>query len=118
VESRIKAVYVYKQIAPMKQCWIWDIWKGGSGSGRLYCNITHCYGRSILALVRQSIVEASYVYTETVKQLIIHGRCGKFSEFMTSEITSAGFSGIIQQSLVQWSPGMSYLVYSSFEKIK
>jgi len=33
---------------------------------------------------------------EAVKQLIIRGKRGKFSEFRTSEIASAGFLGIIQ----------------------
>ena len=50
-----------------------------------------CSG-SILALVRQNIEEASYVYAEAAKQLIISMNLGKFLEFRTSEIASAGFS--------------------------
>jgi len=66
-----------------------------------YCNSLQCYtvlgkdSRSTLALVIQNIVEALYVYAEAVKLLIIHTESGKFSEYRTPEIISAGFSGII-----------------------
>jgi len=42
-------------------------------------------------LVRQNIVEGLYVYAEAVKQLIVHVKHG---------IASAGFSGSMQQTLV------------------
>jgi len=44
----------------------------------------------------QNIVKMLYVYAEAVK----------FSELKISEITSVGFSGIIQQMLVVRSPGL------------
>jgi len=48
-------------------------------------------------------VEALYVYAEAAKQLIIRT---KRMEFLISEVQSAGFSGIIQQTLVLQSPGL------------
>jgi len=54
------------------------------------------------ALVRQNIVEALYM---AVKQPVIWAKCGKNLnlQFRTSEITSAGILGTIQQTLVQQS---------------
>ena len=66
--------------------------EGGSGLGGL----SHHAGRSAIDVVMQIIVEALYVYT---------------SEFRTSEIASAGFSGIIQQTLVRRSPGLPNLFH-------
>ena len=57
--------------------------------------------QSTLALVRQNIVKALYIYAEGVKQLIIWVKCRNFSVFKTSEISSADFSGIMQHTLVQ-----------------
>ena len=47
-----------------------------------------------------NLVEVFYVYAEVERQLIIHAKHGKSSELSISEIASAGFSGIIQQTLV------------------
>ena len=40
-----------------------------------------------------------YVYAEAAKLVPIHVKRGKFSEFRTFEIASAGFSGPIQRAL-------------------
>jgi len=50
-----------------------------------------------------NIVEALYVYAEAAKLLIIHTKC---TEFIISEVQSAAFSGIIQQTLVLLSPSL------------
>ena len=55
-----------------------------------YCNSARCYDGSTLAFVRKIILEALYVCAEAVKQSIIHAKCGKFSKFRTSDITSVG----------------------------
>jgi len=70
-----------------------------------YCNSTCCHitsgkgSGSTFALVMQDIAEVLYVYAEAVNQMIIHMKPGKFSELRMSEITSAGFSGIIPPPL-------------------
>jgi len=53
-----------------------------------------------------SIQEAFCVYTEAAKQSIIRAKHGKFSELRISEMASADFSGIAQQTLVLQSPGL------------
>ena len=58
------------------------------------CQAVHGSGGT-LALVRRNVVEMFYAYADAVEQWII---CMKFWEVGTSEITSAGFSGTIQQS--------------------
>jgi len=50
-----------------------------------YGNSTNCF-----------IMEGKYVYTEAVKSVPICAKHGKFSEFRTFKIASAGFSGTIQ----------------------
>jgi len=54
----------------------------------------------------QDIVEALHVYAEAAKQLIIHAKHRQFWELRISEIASAGFSGIIQHTLVLQSPDL------------
>ena len=41
----------------------------------------------------------------------IHAKCGKFSEFRTFEVASAGFSGPIQRALVRRSSKLLHLFH-------
>jgi len=54
-----------------------------------YGNSTDCF-----------IMAGEYVYAEAAKLVPIRAKLGKFSDFRTFEIASAGFSGPIQQTLV------------------
>ena len=78
-----------------------------------YCNSARCYDGSTLAFVRKIILEALYVCAEAVKQSIIHAKCGKFSKFRTSDITSVGliFMHNTANFWVQWSPGLPDLFH-------
>ena len=52
-----------------------------------------------------------YVYAEAAKLVPIHVKRGKFSEFRTFEIASAGFSGPIQRALVRQSSKLPHLFH-------
>jgi len=52
-----------------------------------------------------------YVYAEAAKLVPIHVKRGKFSEFRTFEIASAGFSGPIQRALVRQSSKLLHLFH-------
>jgi len=64
----------------------------GRRSGRIY--------HVMRAAADVAIVEVIYIYiyADAVKQSIIRVKLGKLSELRISEITSADFSGIIQQT--------------------
>jgi len=56
-----------------------------------------------------------YVYAEAAKLVPIHVKRGKFSEFRTFEIASAGFSGPIRQALVRQSSKLLHLFHRPCE---
>ena len=57
------------------------------------------------------IMAGEYVYAEAAKSAPIRGKHGKLSELMTFEITSAGFSGLIQRALVWQSSKLPHLFH-------
>ena len=57
------------------------------------------------------IKAGEYVYAEAAKLEPICAKRGKFSEFWTFEIPSAGFSGPIQQALVRQSSKLLHLFH-------
>ena len=55
------------------------------------------------------IMVGEYVYAQAAKSKPIRAKRGKFTEFWTFEIASAGFSGPIQRALVRRSSKLLHL---------
>ena len=81
-----------------------------SGGSRIFergVQVKADYGNSMDCF----IMAGEYVYAEAVKLEPIRTKCGKFSEFWTFEIASAGFSGPIQRALVWRSSKLLHLFH-------
>jgi len=112
--QQLAVTYVCAFYLVARQCTLglsmhWINYSGGSRSFERgvrvhadYCGSKHCYimpGR-----------EALLCLSRVLKQSVFRAKHRQFSELRTSEITSAGFLGNVQQALVWRSPGLPDLL--------
>ena len=87
-------------------------WKGAitSGESRIFergVRVQVDYGDSMDCY----IMAGEYIYAEAAKLVPICAKRGKFSEFRSFEIASAGFSGPIQRALFRRSSKLPHLFH-------